>query len=96
MLSYTSPRIVVNKISCSRTVHPMATTRVKMSRNEVDFCRTNVMADYIERFTNDINVVATMEQDDSNDYTCKYVAMFNCIIIIIILIFMFIDRKDEK
>jgi len=94
MLSYTSPRIVVNKVSCVRIIQPMI-TRVKLSRNESAFCRTNVMADYIERFTNDINVVATMEQDDSNDYTCKYIAMINYIIIIVILIFMFVDRKDE-
>ncbi len=97
MLSYTSfhPISLCRKNIKYIAINPIV-TRVKMTRNEVAFCRTNVMADYIEKFTNDINVVAAMEdQDESNDYSCKYIAMINCIIIIVILIFMFMDRKED-
>ncbi len=96
MLSYTSLHpINLNKKHIKYVAINPIITRVKITRNEVAFCRTNVMADYIEKFTNDINVVSVMEQDDPDDHSCKYIAMINCIIIIVILIFMFIDSKED-
>ena len=61
--------------------------------DESTYARTNVLADYIDKLTNDINMVSLSESDDP-DMQCKYVAHFNCIIIIGILIFMFIDMNS--
>jgi hypothetical protein len=57
--------------------------------------RTNVLADYIDKLTNDINMVGLANESDDSEYQCKHIAMVNCVIIIGILIFMFIDMNNK-
>ena len=52
------------------------------------FVRTNVLADFVSKFTNDINMISNSEEDVEQ---CKYIAYVNCIIIICILVYMFFD-----
>lgn len=59
------------------------------------FVRTNVLADYIDKLTNDINMV-TLGDDGENEHQCKYIAMVHCLIIIAILVFMFLDKNNDK
>lgn len=78
--------IPISTVRCSSKHHPG--TRY----DERTFMRTNVLADYIDKLTNDINMVALTESDD-DEFQCKHIAMMNCVIIIGILIFMFIDMN---
>lgn len=57
------------------------------------FVRTNVLADYLDKFTN-INMVSISENDDS-EHQCKYMAQINCLIIIFVLAYMFFDKTDD-
>lgn len=63
--------------------------------DNIAFFRTNVIADYIDKFTNDINMVALSESNDP-EFQCKYVAHFNAILIIALILFMYFDNSDKK
>lgn len=89
-------KIVILRTHCKRCCaqRPLGTIY-----DQGTYALTNVLADYIDKLTNDINMVAVCESDDP-DMQCKYIAQLNCIIIIGILIFMFIDmnsgnKKDD-
>lgn len=90
-------------LSCCKTrsfVHPSPhkahTTALHVKphhhKNQTPICstyvRTNVIADFIEKFQNDINMV------DNVECQCKYVAYLNVCLIILLLVFMLWD--DDK
>lgn len=74
--------------------------RIHVVKNKVDedcgltyeqrFARTSVLSDYIEKIGNDINMLSYQE-----DFECKYVSMFQTLVIIGILIFIFFDRRKK-
>jgi hypothetical protein len=77
------------------TVHKCAQKPCGPKYDENAFVRTNVLADYIEKLTNDINMVSLGESDDS-EYHCKYIACIHCILIIAIMVFMFFDNNKPE
>jgi hypothetical protein len=61
--------------------------KAKTQKNNIAFCRTNMLGDYIEKLSTDINMISYSEEG----YECKYIAMINACIIIIIMLYMFFD-----
>ena len=62
----------------------------KNQKNNIAFCRTNMLSDYIEKLSTDINMISYCEESHSDG--CKYIAMVNACIIIGIMLYMFLDR----
>jgi hypothetical protein len=62
--------------------------------------RTNVLGDFVDKFTNDMTILSDIknDSDDLDDCRtdCKYIAYVNCIIIVCILIYMFLDSSSDK
>ena len=59
--------------------------------------RTHVLADFIEKFNNDIVICDSTECNSySDDFECKYIAFLRLILIVVILMFMFIDYDGNK
>lgn len=58
--------------------------------------RTNVLGDFIDKFNTDIAIVESNSDDYYDEYECKYVAMFRAGLIIVLLIFMFIDWDGDN
>ena len=52
------------------------------------FMRTNMMADYLDKMSTDINYITYLD-DEEND-SCAY---FQLLLIICLLIYMFFDKK---
>jgi hypothetical protein len=88
------PRIIVPP-STIRLVRCKSKPHHGTRYDENAFMRTNVIGDFISRFTNDINMVSIGEDDDT-DNQCKYIAYINCVIIIGLLLYMFIDNNLKK
>ena len=68
---------------------------VKVKANNHIQCRTNVLADYIEKLTSDVHYVNLIESQP-DEYACKHIAMVHCILILVILVYMFIDGNSSK
>ena len=55
-----------------------------------DFLRTNMMADYLDKMSTDINYITYVEENEEQSY-------LQLLIIICILVYMFLDsRKDDQ
>jgi len=84
-----------------KTFEPRKITRNKIivnytnSKNHLAFMKTHVISNYIENLNNDINMVDITTDNDDSDYQCKYIHYFRAILIIILMIFMFIGKKDD-
>lgn len=102
--------LVLNSKSCNSMYHyhsqpklilktyKRSQRRIASQHNTPLYFRTNVLADFIDKYTNDINMITLTEDsaDYDSDYQCKYIAMFNCILILVILLIMFIDSNSKK
>lgn len=56
-----------------------------------DYLRTNMMADYLDKLSTDINYITYFEDEDSD----TSMAYWNAVIVILILMFMFINRPKH-
>ena len=77
----------------SRRVYTV--TKVNNDLTTVVTMRTNVLGDFIEKFNNDIAIVES-NNDYSDEYKCKYVALFRLGLFVVVLIFMFIDWDGKN
>lgn len=74
--------------------YPITITRCNNKTvNNASFARTNVIGDFIEKYTSDVNM---LHQIENEEYSCKYVALFNSILIIGLIIFMFFDSSQKN
>lgn len=65
-------------------------THDSISHVDPNYIRTNVIADYIEKMYTDINIVTQQEEG----YECKYIAQFQMILLLALICFMFIDKRN--
>ena len=84
----------------NNTIHARSFNRnaLKCSKKPLyvsTFCRTNVLADYLDKFANDINIISLQSEEQEGMPSCKHIAMIQCVIILLVLLFMFFDR-DKK
>lgn len=86
---------LVKKHIYSKNIYSPITTIIRCNKidNNVAFVRTNVIGDFIEKYTSDINMLSQIEDEE---YSCEYVALFNTILIIGLLIFMFYDNSKKN
>lgn len=62
------------------------------SKNHLAFMKTHIIADYIEKLNNDINMVDI----EDTEFECKYIQYFRLILIIILMVYMFTGPKKDK
>ncbi len=92
MLQLQYKNVVFKSYRRRRPYNKYLVMAAKSQKNNIAaFCRTNMLADYIEKLSTDINMISYTE-DDNNVSECKYVAMVNACIIIGIMLYMFFDR----
>jgi hypothetical protein len=69
---------------------------IPRSHSRVDptiYLKTNMMADYIDKLSNDINMITIQEENDNDEHSCKYISYLNTIIILAVLLYMFWNNK---
>lgn len=57
-----------------------------------DYFRTNMMADYLDKLSTDINYITYMEEEDCD----SSMAYLNMIIVIVLLLYMFLQRPPKS
>lgn len=57
-----------------------------------DYLRTNMMADYLDKFSTDINYITYFEDEDCD----SSIAYWNTLIVLLILAFMFVDYFNRR
>lgn len=63
--------------------------KTRIHCNNADFMRTNMMADYLDKLSTDINYITYLEQEDTDDNLMSYLHL---LIIIFLLCYMFISK----
>lgn len=93
MLSYkiTPFKTCLKKNNISLNRHKIITYYAS-SKNHLAFMKTHVIADYIEKLNNDINMVDI----EDNEFECKNIQYFRLLLIIVLMIYMFTSPKNNK
>jgi hypothetical protein len=86
--------LLLSQVMCVRSCciykRPVCHALQHQRVDNATFVKTNVIADVIDKYNNDINMV-------ESEYPCKYIAMFQTCLIIGLMIYMFWDNdKPDK
>ena len=94
MLLHLNTNILVKKHIYIKNIHPSKTLiRCTKIDNNTAFVRTNVIGDFIEKYTTDVNMLHTIENEE---YSCENIALLNSILIIGLIIYMFFDNSKKN